>query len=99
MFKGRPLTVEFSLPKASYETKVQHVLDNTNQTKQDVIKPKSIKLEEKKKAENETPKEEKKKVERVPREKDAADTTTDATLFVRNVAWDVTQVKFKEHME
>ncbi len=48
-FKGRPLTVEFSLPKASYETKVQHVLDNTNQTKQDVIKPKSVKLEEKKK--------------------------------------------------
>jgi RNA recognition motif-containing protein len=52
MFKGRPLTVEFSLPKASYETKVQHVLDNTNQTKQDVIKPKSIKLEDKKKAED-----------------------------------------------
>ena len=33
MFKGRSLTVEFSLPKASYETKVQHVLDNTNLTK------------------------------------------------------------------
>lgn len=47
-FKGRLLTVEFSLPKNSYETKVQHVIDNTNQTKQDVIKPKSIKLEEKK---------------------------------------------------
>ncbi len=30
LFKGRKITVEFSLPKASYETKVQHVLDNTN---------------------------------------------------------------------
>ena len=49
MFKGRSLTVEFSIPKASYETKVQHVLDNTNLTKQEAIKPKSIKLEEKKK--------------------------------------------------
>jgi hypothetical protein len=28
---------------------VQHVLDNTNLTKQEAIKPKSIKLEEKKK--------------------------------------------------
>ena len=32
-WKGRAITVEFSLPKNSYETKVQHVLDNTNQTK------------------------------------------------------------------
>ena len=95
-FKGRSLTVEFSLPKASYETKVQHVLDNTNQTKQDVIKPKSIKMEEKKKAEEQSPEDEtvkktpevkKQKFERV---KESADNTNDATLFVRNIAWDVT---------
>jgi RNA recognition motif-containing protein len=47
LFKGRKITVEFSLPKASYETKVQHVLDNTNQTKQQVIRPKSIKFDPK----------------------------------------------------
>lgn len=90
-FKGRPLTVEFSLPKASYETKVQHVLDNTNMQKEDVIKPKSIKFDEKKAAESETPKKEEKKVDkkREPRVKDSADTTTDTTLFVRNIAWDV----------
>ncbi len=100
MFKGRSITVEFSIPKASYETKVQHVLDNTNLTKQEAIKPKSIKFDEKQKAETETPVvEEKKKPERAPREKDSADTTTETTLFVRNVAWDVTQQQFREYME
>ena len=81
-FKGRNLTVEFSLPKASYETKVQHVLENTNQTKQEVIRPKSVKIEEKKKAEEE----EKKVVEVVPavpykkkveKIKESADSTND----------------------
>lgn len=96
-FKGRPLTVEFSLPKSSYEVKVQHVIDNTNQTKQDVIKPKTVKLEEKKKAEQDVEKEKAeaekagkdKKKERPVRVKDTDDMTTDTTLFVRNIAWDV----------
>lgn len=92
-FKGRNLTVEFSLPKASYETKVQHVLENTNQTKQEVIRPKSVKLEEKKKAEEEEKKvveepvtQPKKKFEKT---KEAPDNTNESTLFVRNIAWDV----------
>ena len=102
-FKGRNLTVEFSLPKASYETKVQHVLENTNQTKQEVIRPKSVKLEEKKKAEEEEKKvveepvtQPKKKFEKT---KEAPDNTNESTLFVRNIAWDVSQEAFKEHME
>ena len=69
-YKGRPLTVEFSLPKTSYETKVQHVLDNTNQTKQEAVKPKSVKIEQKvkeqkqKEAEDAKPKETKKEKKR-----------------------------------
>ena len=100
-FKGRSLTVELSLPKASYEAKVQHQIDNTNQTKEDIIKPKSIKIEEKKKAETPVPEPvaPPAKAPRPPKVKDAADQTTDATLFVRNVAWDVTQEQFKKHME
>ena len=33
------------------------------------------------------------------REKDTDDSVQDTTLFVRNIAWDVTQKAFKEHME
>jgi len=36
---------------------------------------------------------------RIERAKDAPDSTNDSTLFVRNIAWDVTQEGFKEHME
>jgi RNA recognition motif-containing protein len=80
---------------------VQHQIDNTNQTKEDIIKPKSIKIEEKKKAETPVPEPVApvSKAPRPPKVKDAADQTTDATLFVRNVAWDVTQEQFKKHME
>lgn len=93
LFKGRKITVEFSLPKASYETKVQHVLDNTNQTKQQVTQPKSIKFDPK-------PEPVLKAVrERTPRAKEAPDSKDETTLFVRNVAWDVTQAQFREHME
>jgi RNA recognition motif-containing protein len=31
--------------------------------------------------------------------KEAPDNTNDSTLFVRNIAWDVSQEAFKEHME
>lgn len=36
-FKGRNLTVEFALSKNSYELKVQHMVDNTNQDKAGII--------------------------------------------------------------
>jgi RNA recognition motif-containing protein len=39
-FKGRTVALEFSLPKGKYEKKVQHILENTNQERQDVILPK-----------------------------------------------------------
>lgn len=39
-FKGRTVALELSLPKGKYEAKVQHILDNTNQERQDVILPK-----------------------------------------------------------
>lgn len=43
MFKGRPLTVELSLPKNSYETKVQHLIENTNMDHKTAVQPKSVK--------------------------------------------------------
>ena len=46
-FKGRSITCEMSLPKSSYETKVQHVVENTKMNRADVIKPKSVKQQEK----------------------------------------------------
>ena len=96
-WKGRAITVEFSLPKNSYETKVQHVLDNTNQTKQEVIRPKSVKQELKDKPEVVEAKPE--PAPKPKREKESADTKNESTLFVRNIGWDVTERQFKEHME
>ena len=97
-WKGRALSCEFSLPKASYEVKVQHVLDNTNQTREDVIKPKSVKIEDKAKA-DEPVVEEKPKPKREPKVKELDSDVNASTLFVRNVAWDVSQQQFKEQME
>ncbi len=39
-FKGRTVALEFSLPQGKYEKKVQHILENTNQDRKDVIIPK-----------------------------------------------------------
>jgi RNA recognition motif-containing protein len=53
MFKGRPLTVEFALSKASYEAKIDHVVANTKMDRDAVIKSKMTpkeKKEEKKEA-------------------------------------------------
>ena len=50
-FKGRPLTVELSVPKASYEKRVSSLMEHTNMDKKEVIKPRSIKIEEKKEKE------------------------------------------------
>ena len=44
-YKGRPIVVELSLPKGKYETKVTHIMANTNQTRQDIIQPKPVKEE------------------------------------------------------
>lgn len=42
-FKGRSLTVEFSLSKQSYEKKIQNLLDNTNMDMQAILKAKLVK--------------------------------------------------------
>jgi len=60
-YKGRPLTVEFSLPKATYEKKVQSIVENTNMDKANVIKPISVRKPEEESKEK--AKEEAKKIE------------------------------------
>ena len=54
-FKGRTVALEFSLPQGKYEKKVQHIVENTNQERQDVIVPKQLKeeREERRKKEDE----------------------------------------------
>ena len=42
-FKGRNLTVEFSVPKADYEKRIDNIVANTNTEKKDAIQPISIK--------------------------------------------------------
>lgn len=44
-FKGRNLTVEFSVPKESYEKRIDNILGATNMERKDVIKPVSVKNE------------------------------------------------------
>ena len=58
-------------------------------------------MEEKKKSEEPVVEVEPQKLKtpKVPKIKDSADKTTDATLFVRNIGWDVDQEQFKKHME
>ena len=46
-YKGRNLTVEFSVPKGSYEKRVEHIVEHTNMERDAVIRPQSIKREEK----------------------------------------------------
>ena len=48
-FKGRTVVVEFSVPKNRYETRITHILQNTKQTRQDVVQPKAIKQEKEQK--------------------------------------------------
>lgn len=54
-FKGRTIAVELSLPKGKYETKVQHIVENSKLQREDVIVPKQLRVEreERKKAEEE----------------------------------------------
>lgn len=61
-YKGRAVVLQFSVPKNKYETRVEHILENTKQTRQDVVQPKQIKEEkEQKLKEKEEKKEEIKK--------------------------------------
>ena len=52
-FKGRPLTVELSVSKTSYEKRVSHIMEHNKVDKKDVIKPQSIKVEERQKKQEE----------------------------------------------
>ena len=53
-FKGRAVALEFSLPKTRYETKIQHILENTKQTRAEIVVPKILRVEreERKKVED-----------------------------------------------
>ena len=42
-YKGRNLTVEFSVPKGSYEKRVDAIVEHTNMERNEVIKPTSVK--------------------------------------------------------
>ena len=64
-FKGRPLTVELSVSKANYEKRVSNIMEHNSMEKKDVIKPKSIKVEErKKKKDDEKKKQEEEEIEK-----------------------------------
>ena len=39
-FKGRTIALAVSVPKGRYETRVQHIVENTKQAREDVIVPK-----------------------------------------------------------
>jgi hypothetical protein len=42
-YKGRPVTVEVSQPKGKYEAKLTHIMENTKQTREELLKPRVIK--------------------------------------------------------
>ena len=46
-WKGRKLTVDFSVPKLSYEHKISKVVEHTNLTKEDAILPKPFREQKK----------------------------------------------------
>lgn len=48
-YKGRTIAVEFSVPKIKYEKRITNILNNTKQTRQDVVQPKAIKEEKEEK--------------------------------------------------
>ena len=49
-FKGRPLTVEFSVPKEAYQKRIDQIVEHTNMTQKDVLKPISVRIEQKEQA-------------------------------------------------
>ena len=46
-YKGRNLTVEFSVPKGSYENRINQIVEHTNMERKEAIKPMSIKVAQK----------------------------------------------------
>ena len=42
-YKGRTVQLEFSVPKAKYESRVEKIMTHTKQTRADIVVPKSIK--------------------------------------------------------
>ena len=48
LWKGRTLTITFSVPKASYDTKLDHIVQHTKLSKQDASLPKVLRDEKKK---------------------------------------------------
>jgi len=59
-WKGRTLAIEFSVPIASYQSKLDRIVDNTNMTKEDAALPKVLR-DEKKEVQAQKEKEEKEK--------------------------------------
>lgn len=49
-FKGRPLTVEFSVPKEAYQKRVDQIVEHTNMSQKEVLRPISVRIEQKEKA-------------------------------------------------
>ncbi len=47
-YKGRSLTVEFSVAKEVYEKRIESIVEHTNMERADAIKPTSIKVDIKK---------------------------------------------------
>lgn len=103
-FKGRTVAMEFSLPKGRYETKVAHILENSNQKREDVIVPKPLRDErdQKRKVDEEkkVAKEEKKAKKLQDKKKDSEKPQQQGlSLFVRNISYDTTQEDLKEFMQ
>ena len=57
-YKGRNLTVEFSVPKESYEKRLDNIVGHTKTERKDVVKPWSVKKEARDESEAKVKKEE-----------------------------------------
>ena len=57
-YKGRNLTVEFSVPKESYEKRLDNIVGHTKTERKDVVKPWSVKKEARDESEAKAKKEE-----------------------------------------
>lgn len=104
-FKGRPIAVEFSVPKKHYESRVTNILSNTNMEREDVVQPsllKQEKLDKEAKLKEKSEKREKQKQEYKLKKEDAkskekgAPKNVGKTLFVRNVGYDTNDSQLKE---
>ena len=60
-WKGRKITVDFSVPKLSYEHKISKVVEHTNLTREDAILPKTLRDQKKEAQEEKSKKEQERK--------------------------------------